>query len=723
MISRRKEIFFVALCVVFSALFTIGCSDSLLHPAQDGTRILVQLENSSSRSGDTPPPTEKWQGSAWIESRDGSESHHQKISSETDELSITFENIVIGSEIRIHLDVTSSSETAKRYKGSSNWKKIIDGVNVIVIVLKEVEVDAATPTITKQPEGKTESFAAGGTQKITKDLMVEASVSDGGDLTYQWYSNTSSSTTGGTAIGGATSSSYEATVNAKETKYFYCIVTNTNNNVSGNKTASVTSNVAILASIEGSLESITARYNGTNLLVGVSSTDFTVIENYSGGKSVETPLADGSYTVEVPENSIGNVPVTIKSKDGSIQTQITVPIKYELDVDNLTITGGDTVTQNGNLELTAEYMVNGNDSYNLYTSPDSSSSYKIIENVSISWAGAAQQSDKWKANAETNNTGSKTATVKLSTGDQWCVTTDGIEKIHRYTVNAATTSNPDGYYVKADGNDGAAGTFDAPFKTLAHAITQANINKKTIYVIGELTESSESSGDADTVFYVASAVGAMDNPIVIEGYGNGATLNAEDSSKRVFETEYASYITMKNLTITGGNTSKSGGAIYYYQGELTLDNCTIKDNTSTYTGADYGVDGIYMFGSSNSLTMRHTKVENDSVYLTNTSKADLGSGCVLGDITADASSITLSDDVTINGTLNYKTSGGGITISTSLTTATAITLKVIEPNSSSVIMRTASGVDINDEYTKFNLQTEGYTWNISNGAAYLQSSN
>ena len=133
-------------------------------------------------------------------------------------------------------------------------------------------------------------------------------------------------------------------------------------------------------------------------------------------------------------------------------------IKYELDVDNLTITGGDTVEQNGNLELTAEYKVNGNDSYNLYTtSPDSCSPYKIIENVSISWTGAREQSDEWKANAETNETGSKTAKVKLSMGDQWCVTTGGIEKPHTYTVNAATTSNPDGYYVRADGDNSAAG--------------------------------------------------------------------------------------------------------------------------------------------------------------------------------------------------------------------------------------------------------------------------
>ncbi len=435
MTSRRKEIFFVALCVVFSALFTIGCSDSLLHPAQDGARILVQLENSSLRSGDTPSPTEKWQGSAWIENQDGSESHHQDISSAADEFSITFENVVIGSEIRIHLDVTSSGETAKGYRGSSNWKKIIDGVNVIVIVLQEVGVDAATPTITKQPEGKTDSFAAGGTQDITQVLMVEASVSDGGTLTYQWYSNTSSSTTGGTPIKDATSDSYKASVPAGETKYFYCVITNTNNSVTGAKTADTITSVVAVASVEGELTSITARYNSTNhLLVGESSTNFTVIENYSGGNRVEISPIDGLYTVEVPKNSIGNVPVTIKSKDGSMQTQVPVPIKYELDVDNLTITGGDTVEQNGNLELTAEYKADGNDvQYNLYDGSDSSDSYKVIEKVSISWTGV-KQSDKWTANAETNNTGSKTATVKLSTGDQWCVTTDGIKESHSYTV-------------------------------------------------------------------------------------------------------------------------------------------------------------------------------------------------------------------------------------------------------------------------------------------------
>ena len=437
MTSRRKEIFFVALCVVFSALFTIGCSDSLLHPAQDGARILVQLENSSLRSGDTPSPTEKWQGSAWIENRDGSKSHHQDISSAADEFSITFENVVIGSEIKICLDMTSTGDTPKRYTGSSNWKKIIDGVNVIVIVLKEVGVDAATPLITKQPEGKTETFAAGGTKDITKELMVEASVSDGGTLTYQWYSNNTNSTEGGTAIKGATSSSYEATVNAKETKYFYCVIKNTNNSVTGAKTADTITSVVAVASVEGELTSITARYNSTNhLLVGESSTNFTVTENYSDGNSVVISSIDGLYTVDVPANSIGNVPVTIKSKDGSMQTKVRVQIKYELDVSNLTLNGSTSVEQNGTLKLVANYP---DITYQIHESDSSPTTYIVKDNLNISWQDATNQPNSWEAMAETSNAGTgKTATVTLTPTDEWCVTTGGITASHTYTVTAIT---------------------------------------------------------------------------------------------------------------------------------------------------------------------------------------------------------------------------------------------------------------------------------------------
>jgi hypothetical protein len=72
------------------------------------------------------------------------------------------------------------------------------------------------PTISTQPTGAT----------YTKDdspttLSVVAS---GDDLTYQWYSNTSNSTSGATKISGATSSTYTPSTSMVGTKYYYCIV-------------------------------------------------------------------------------------------------------------------------------------------------------------------------------------------------------------------------------------------------------------------------------------------------------------------------------------------------------------------------------------------------------------------------------------------------------------------------------------------------------------------
>jgi len=94
-------------------------------------------------------------------------------------------------------------------------------------------INAVQPVINAQPQG--------GTFFKTGTLSVTASVTDGGILTYQWYKNTSNSTIGGTAISGATGSSY--TLSDEGTLYCYVIVTNTitNNGDGGTKTAQSTS--------------------------------------------------------------------------------------------------------------------------------------------------------------------------------------------------------------------------------------------------------------------------------------------------------------------------------------------------------------------------------------------------------------------------------------------------------------------------------------------------
>jgi hypothetical protein len=101
----------------------------------------------------------------------------------------------------------------------------------------EEAIDAVAPEITAQPvDGRCPIDGE------PTSLSVTATISDDGELSYQWYSNTTEETTG-TLIEAATSTTYSPPSNEVKTVYYYVVVTNTNNGATGNKTASVTSNV------------------------------------------------------------------------------------------------------------------------------------------------------------------------------------------------------------------------------------------------------------------------------------------------------------------------------------------------------------------------------------------------------------------------------------------------------------------------------------------------
>ena len=92
-----------------------------------------------------------------------------------------------------------------------------------------------TVSITKQPTALT--VVAGNTGSFS------LTATGNGSLTYQWYYNTSNSTSGGTAISGATSSTYSFTSStAMSGRYYYCVVTST----VGSSTATATSTPVLL---------------------------------------------------------------------------------------------------------------------------------------------------------------------------------------------------------------------------------------------------------------------------------------------------------------------------------------------------------------------------------------------------------------------------------------------------------------------------------------------
>jgi hypothetical protein len=59
------------------------------------------------------------------------------------------------------------------------------------------------------------------------ELAFGVKVNDGGDVTYQWYSNTEASNSGGDAISGATEAIYSPPTDTTGTSYYYCVATNT----------------------------------------------------------------------------------------------------------------------------------------------------------------------------------------------------------------------------------------------------------------------------------------------------------------------------------------------------------------------------------------------------------------------------------------------------------------------------------------------------------------
>ena len=85
---------------------------------------------------------------------------------------------------------------------------------------------AAVINITANPAATTTLTA--GSITATNTLSVAASADEGATLSYQWYSNTSASTTGGTAVTGATSASFPIpTTLTAGTYYYFCEVSAT----------------------------------------------------------------------------------------------------------------------------------------------------------------------------------------------------------------------------------------------------------------------------------------------------------------------------------------------------------------------------------------------------------------------------------------------------------------------------------------------------------------
>ncbi|MDR1574831.1 MAG: leucine-rich repeat domain-containing protein, partial [Treponema sp.] len=130
-------------------------------------------------------------------------------------------------------------------------------------------INAQVPNITTQPQS---AFYTTGATAAALSVTV-GSVTDGGVLSYQWYSNTDNNNTGGTVISGQTAAAYTPPTDTTGIVYYYVKVTNkiSDNGDGGNKAATLASDPAAVTVAFTSLAEIGTYLAGAS--GGASDTD------------------------------------------------------------------------------------------------------------------------------------------------------------------------------------------------------------------------------------------------------------------------------------------------------------------------------------------------------------------------------------------------------------------------------------------------------------------
>ena len=178
-------------------------------------------------------------------------------------------------------------------------------------------------------------------------MTLTATVSepvDGFTYSYQWYSNTSSSTEGGTKISEATSETYSPNITTAGTTYYYCVVTVAKDS---NTTSATTEVIPVSVTYKGSshhssstsntvsastasngkvsLDKSTAKKGDTVTVTvtpdaGYQLDKLTVTD--AKGKTVDvTDKGNGKFTFTMPEGKVTVTPTFVADNGGQTESK------------------------------------------------------------------------------------------------------------------------------------------------------------------------------------------------------------------------------------------------------------------------------------------------------------------------------------------------------------------------------------------------------------------
>ena len=180
--------------------------------------------------------------------------------------------------------------------------------NVTLVLQTTNCTDTARLVITVNPTTQITSPAIP-TQAVCSGVAFSplSVIASGTNLTYQWYSNTTNSNSGGALIAGETNSTYIPSSSVVGTKYYYCVVTGTcgtvTSPVSGgmivnpSTTISSQSTANQVTCLNNSFSSISVNSNGT----GLTYQWYSNTTNVNSGGTLITGAITSSYS---PSSSV-----------------------------------------------------------------------------------------------------------------------------------------------------------------------------------------------------------------------------------------------------------------------------------------------------------------------------------------------------------------------------------------------------------------------------------
>lgn len=158
------------------------------------------------------------------------------------------DKLVIGGELAIDgkLKIGDTQLKQALYQGDSDASTVgnlkTDFNNLLAKLRASGIMFATAPVVTISVQPEDIEVIIG---HVTEKLTVAGASSDGRAVTYQWYSNSTKTTAGGSAVQDATTAEFAIPTDISDTTYYYCVVSAADAVDVASEIATVTASAAI----------------------------------------------------------------------------------------------------------------------------------------------------------------------------------------------------------------------------------------------------------------------------------------------------------------------------------------------------------------------------------------------------------------------------------------------------------------------------------------------